>query len=338
MSGQRNSSDSFHLVAISLSTDRDCKVVTFDPQKYEGLLLEIWPHDLLGPYCPSKIAPLYEKKNEHPYINMMIEFIVGLCLYEQNLVRTSLNPLTVALREFVRFDKEGPNLGSLCFEITTKIIDDIVGAGLFVCLAFMFLESSPEKIDHHLMYTAAVIIDKLYEKGIVHDMTAQLMRLFARYLERIFAHAINEIDFIQRLDTADEAYLESVKPILRAGLNSIYPKEQKSEIKDFIVFVVSVYSMWFDLDLGCSQDMKDPAQVSDMITDDRVFGFYITMVEKFRNRSPICATCGASAGKPRFKKCSGCRFERYCSRDCQLVVWPKHKRLCKRIQSIIGKF
>ncbi len=39
---------------------------------------------------------------------------------------------------------------------------------------------------------------------------------------------------------------------------------------------------------------------------------------------PRCVTCGELATK----RCSRCRQEWYCRRECQVNHWPKHKKAC----------
>ena len=39
---------------------------------------------------------------------------------------------------------------------------------------------------------------------------------------------------------------------------------------------------------------------------------------------PKCEECG----KPALQRCSKCKHSWYCSRDCQLRQWKKHKKLC----------
>lgn len=41
-----------------------------------------------------------------------------------------------------------------------------------------------------------------------------------------------------------------------------------------------------------------------------------------------CNHCGN--GNRRMKKCSRCKVPRYCSKECQLADWPKHKITCKK--------
>jgi hypothetical protein len=39
-----------------------------------------------------------------------------------------------------------------------------------------------------------------------------------------------------------------------------------------------------------------------------------------------CIQCGKKA--PRMKRCSGCRWTRYCNRDCQKADWRTHRTVC----------
>ena len=34
----------------------------------------------------------------------------------------------------------------------------------------------------------------------------------------------------------------------------------------------------------------------------------------------------------QMKKCSGCRLINYCSRECQVAHWKKHKQSCRDVQ------
>ena len=47
----------------------------------------------------------------------------------------------------------------------------------------------------------------------------------------------------------------------------------------------------------------------------------------------ICSNCDKEGD---FKKCTGCKFARNCSKKCQSTDWPSHRELCKAIQSLPG--
>ncbi|KAK6630044.1 hypothetical protein RUM44_005442 [Polyplax serrata] len=51
----------------------------------------------------------------------------------------------------------------------------------------------------------------------------------------------------------------------------------------------------------------------------------IDHIEKLFPEGPFCAACGDSASK----RCSKCRNEWYCGRECQVKRWPKHKLVCE---------
>ncbi|KAJ7152406.1 hypothetical protein C8R46DRAFT_1121451 [Mycena filopes] len=40
-----------------------------------------------------------------------------------------------------------------------------------------------------------------------------------------------------------------------------------------------------------------------------------------------CVVCGSS-GSPVLRQCSGCRFTKYCSRECQRSDWQLHRQFC----------
>ena len=57
---------------------------------------------------------------------------------------------------------------------------------------------------------------------------------------------------------------------------------------------------------------------------DRMMKLYSSDVFEDFMDDPICAVCGAAATQ----RCSKCKQAWYCSRDCQLRDWKKHKPIC----------
>jgi hypothetical protein len=55
-------------------------------------------------------------------------------------------------------------------------------------------------------------------------------------------------------------------------------------------------------------------------------GWVSTFGEEFLEPS-TCAVCGREA----MKRCSKCRVEWYCSRDCQVKDWKRHKPICQEL-------
>ena len=43
---------------------------------------------------------------------------------------------------------------------------------------------------------------------------------------------------------------------------------------------------------------------------------------------PKCAECGEAAKQ----RCSKCKGEWYCSRECQIKKWKQHKEMCKILE------
>ncbi|XP_066989620.1 zinc finger MYND domain-containing protein 10 [Macrobrachium rosenbergii] len=48
---------------------------------------------------------------------------------------------------------------------------------------------------------------------------------------------------------------------------------------------------------------------------------------------PVCAVCGSPAGR----RCSRCRMQWYCRRECQVKHWPTHQSLCDVISAVPSK-
>ena len=46
----------------------------------------------------------------------------------------------------------------------------------------------------------------------------------------------------------------------------------------------------------------------------------------------VCGNCSKERGQ--FPRCTGCKYVRYCSKNCQVEDWPWHKQLCQAIQTL----
>ena len=57
---------------------------------------------------------------------------------------------------------------------------------------------------------------------------------------------------------------------------------------------------------------------------DRLVKLYASDVFEDFMDDPKCEECG----DPATQRCSKCKLAWYCSRDCQLRQWKKHKKLC----------
>lgn len=56
---------------------------------------------------------------------------------------------------------------------------------------------------------------------------------------------------------------------------------------------------------------------------ERLAGVY--SIDSFDFADPICAVCGGKA----YKRCSACKSEWYCTRECQVGHWKQHEPICK---------
>jgi len=61
---------------------------------------------------------------------------------------------------------------------------------------------------------------------------------------------------------------------------------------------------------------------------DRLMKLYSSDVFEQFMEDPRCANCG----KVATQRCSRCKNQWYCSRECQLKRWKGHKALCDIIQ------
>jgi len=56
--------------------------------------------------------------------------------------------------------------------------------------------------------------------------------------------------------------------------------------------------------------------------------FIITVESIISIRKQECCVCRKRVTHMKLKKCSKCLEQRYCSKECQLHIWPHHKQFC----------
>ncbi|KAM4021580.1 zinc finger MYND domain-containing protein 10 isoform 1-T1 [Anomaloglossus baeobatrachus] len=61
--------------------------------------------------------------------------------------------------------------------------------------------------------------------------------------------------------------------------------------------------------------------------------YNMDVMESLVPDKPKCGSCGAEAGK----RCSRCQSEWYCTRQCQVSHWQKHKKTCELVSEALKK-
>lgn len=73
----------------------------------------------------------------------------------------------------------------------------------------------------------------------------------------------------------------------------------------------------------------DPTSEPNLPSHAWKFKVFIVSVEwmiSFRRWE--CSVCRKTVAQEKLKKCSKCREQRYCSKECQIHIWPHHKQTC----------
>ena len=58
---------------------------------------------------------------------------------------------------------------------------------------------------------------------------------------------------------------------------------------------------------------------------------YIVPLEDYESAAAIDETICPGCGRVATKQCTRCKKQKYCSRECQMSHWPKHKKICKKV-------
>jgi len=86
---------------------------------------------------------------------------------------------------------------------------------------------------------------------------------------------------------------------------------------------------WKKIAKRCRKEVLDESHSNRMELAKKLAGMY--NIDQFDPliEKPKCAKCG----RPADKRCSKCKNEWYCSRECQVHSWPNHKKICSLITS-----
>lgn len=125
-----------------------------------------------------------------------------------------------------------------------------------------------------------------------------------------FQRSLEELNFVADSSISQKnPWIVQQMPEMRARImkDRNWSKIAQTQIKEF-----------FTLD---DKDLKEEY--------DKIMKLYNSDVfEEFLD-DPKCADCG----KPAKQRCSKCKNQWYCSRDCQLRQWKAHKPICTMITS-----
>mmetsp|Transcript_21835 Transcript_21835/g.35090 ORF Transcript_21835/g.35090 Transcript_21835/m.35090 type:complete len:488 (+) Transcript_21835:50-1513(+) len=91
--------------------------------------------------------------------------------------------------------------------------------------------------------------------------------------------------------------------------------------KDFKAIAKEQLGSTFNAD-----DYADDDRKHDMEVLCRIYNNF-DGIEDILMEAPLCAQCGHEAEK----RCSRCKSEWYCSRQCQVKAWKKHKKMCDAV-------
>jgi len=86
---------------------------------------------------------------------------------------------------------------------------------------------------------------------------------------------------------------------------------------------------WKKIAKKCKKEVLSDSYENRMALAKKLSGMY--NIDQFDPliETPKCAKCG----KPADKRCSRCKNEWYCSRECQVRSWQTHKKICNLVTS-----
>ncbi|KER28608.1 hypothetical protein T265_13539 [Opisthorchis viverrini] len=120
-----------------------------------------------------------------------------------------------------------------------------------------------------------------------------------------------------------EVCLVELVPEIREALCKKYAKKWKQTCRTFRELIES--------ERGRQASRRAATQWSDTFSEQHMEKLFASMGDGVLDgtanplgNAPKCVVCGADAPK----RCSRCRQEWYCRRECQVKHWPKHKKAC----------
>ncbi|XP_064633011.1 zinc finger MYND domain-containing protein 10-like [Lineus longissimus] len=141
-----------------------------------------------------------------------------------------------------------------------------------------------------------------------------------RYLTEVMLDQIPALVDMQR-------YLETLSMMEPPVAKRELVLEQVPEIRDRILNQYA--GKWKTIAKKQAKTFFSPTVASMKAQAERLAATYnFDVLEGLLSEPPRCVVCGEQATK----RCSRCRNEWYCRRECQVGHWPKHKTACNLVQ------
>ncbi|XP_013790056.1 LOW QUALITY PROTEIN: zinc finger MYND domain-containing protein 10-like [Limulus polyphemus] len=123
-----------------------------------------------------------------------------------------------------------------------------------------------------------------------------------------------------------QQYLESLSIMEPPAVRRDLIIEQISELRE--EFLKEGEGKWDKISRQQAETFFSPSLEALKEHSRRLADTYsVDILENFVPETPKCCVCGHSANK----RCSRCRNEWYCRRECQVQHWPKHKVACSLV-------
>ncbi|KAL0486102.1 hypothetical protein AKO1_001785 [Acrasis kona] len=175
-----------------------------------------------------------------------------------------------------------------------------------------FCDSTEKNLEGYFYFSMA-------ENNMPYDDIERPMIIYKRGCAWISA-------FEQDKDNAIRAVTDILKEIGSKGLKDITIKDLVKVIKYFIERAKQAETCTepVPVDFSGKTYLEGAAANYARIKQDTILGI------KEIKQSKHCLTCNKPGTEVKLKMCTTCHVATYCSRECQVADWPKHKKVCKK--------
>ncbi|KAI9059707.1 hypothetical protein FKP32DRAFT_1760766 [Trametes sanguinea] len=127
------------------------------------------------------------------------------------------------------------------------------------------------------------------------------------------------------------------RALLSHGTSAYRPSSSPCECHDSHCFLANCFS---ECDPSCLEAVCTALRLVKLYIDVQVHRRDVGRLPQLDDQVPSktmqpylrrCHKCGGDE-RPmqKLKRCAGCEFAVYCSRECQKAAWPDHKKVCRR--------